>query len=157
MRVGPGRLDTVLNANRLLEYKLRTDPNLPFNDFTGTIPYFGAGLGQAFPKWKASLTGRYKFGPYAVDGRVRYIDKMKNRMAVIFPGETEFTGVPSTYYWDFGATWEVAKYATLRVGVNNAFDQKPRTYRPNVQSGTDPSTYDVIGRRFFVQAQMRFQ
>jgi len=157
MRVGPGRLDTVLNANRLLEYKLRTDPNLPFNDFTGTIPYFGAGFGQAFPKWKASLTGRYKFGPYAVDGRVRYIDKMKNRMAVIFPGETEFTGVPSTYYWDFGATWEVAKYATLRVGVNNAFDQKPRTYRPNVQSGTDPSTYDVIGRRFFVQAQMRFQ
>lgn len=155
-RVGPGRLDTTLNVNRLLEYKLQTQPYLPDNDFVGTIPYFGAGFGQAFPKWKASLLGRYKVAQFGFDARVRFIDKMQNRMEIIFPGE-KFTGVPSTYYWDFGATWDVTKYATVRVGVNNAFDQKPRVYQPNVQSGTDPSTYDVIGRRFFIQAQMRFQ
>jgi outer membrane receptor protein involved in Fe transport len=155
-KLGPGRLDTTLNINRLLEYKLQTQPYLPFNDFAGTIPYFGAGFGQAFPKWKASLLGRYKLAQFGFDARVRYIGSMKNRMGVIFPGET-FSGVPSTFYWDFGASWEATKFATLRVGVNNAFDQKPRTYQPNVQSGTDPSTYDVIGRRFFVQAQMRFQ
>ncbi|MCS7045883.1 MAG: TonB-dependent receptor [Gemmataceae bacterium] len=154
--VGPGRLDVTLNVNRLLEYKLQTAPNLPYNDFTGTIPYFGAGFGLAHPKWKASLLTRYKIAQYAIDARVRYIDKMKNRMEVIFPGE-KFTGVKETYYWDFGASWEFTKNGLLRVGVNNAFDQKPRTYQPNVQSGTDPSTYDVIGRRFFVQAQVRFQ
>ncbi len=155
-RVGPGRLDMTLNVNHLLEYKLQTNPSLPFNNFTGTIPYFGAGFGLAHPKWKASLLGRYKFAQFGVDARVRYIDAMKNRMGVIFPGEN-FTGVPETFYWDFGASWDFMKNATVRVGVNNAFDQKPRTYQPNVQSGTDPSTYDVIGRRFFVQAQVRFE
>jgi outer membrane receptor protein involved in Fe transport len=45
---------------------------------------------------------------------------------------------------------------TLRLGLNNAFDRKPPTYAPNVQSGTDPSTYDVIGRRFYVSARLKF-
>lgn len=70
--------------------------------------------------------------------------------------ETSFTGVPSTTYWDFAASWEFWKNSTLRIGLNNAFDQKPRVYAPNVQSGTDPSTYDVIGRRVFAQAMFKF-
>ena len=45
---------------------------------------------------------------------------------------------------------------TFRVGVNNAFDRQPEQYRPNVQSGTDPSLYDVIGRRGYVQARLKF-
>lgn len=154
-RIGPGRLDTTFNLNRLLEYKLQTGTFLPNNDFAGTIPYFGAGLGQAFPKWKASLSGRYKINQFAIDARMRYIDKMKNRMGVLFQGEA-FTGVPSTTYWDLAGSWEFARNASLRLGVNNLFDQEPRVYQPNVQSGTDPSTYDVVGRRVFLQAQVKF-
>ena len=45
---------------------------------------------------------------------------------------------------------------TFRVGLNNAFDKQPPTYAPNVQSGTDPSLYDVIGRRAYVSARLRF-
>jgi outer membrane receptor protein involved in Fe transport len=82
---------------------------------------------------------------------------MENRMSKIFPGETSFTGVKSTTYWDFGATWEFIKGMSIRGGINNVFDQKPRTYQPNVQSGTDPSTYDVIGRRYFVQLNVKVQ
>jgi outer membrane receptor for ferrienterochelin and colicin len=75
---------------------------------------------------------------------------------VIFPGEQSFTGVPATTYWDIGATWNIWKNAWIRAGVNNVADQQARTYAPNVQSGTDPSTYDVIGRRLFVQAGVKF-
>jgi iron complex outermembrane recepter protein len=106
---------------------------------------------------KASVSGRYKWQTLAFDARMRYIDGMTNRMSKLFPGEQSFTGVPSTTYWDFGTSWEATKNFTLRVGVNNAFDQKPRTYAPNVQSGTDPSTYDVIGRRFFVQGSFQLK
>ena len=76
-------------------------------------------------------------------------------MSQMFPGEV-FTGASATTYVDLGGTWEFAKGMTIRAGLNNAMDKKPPTYAPNVQSGTDPSTYDVIGRRFFVQAGFAF-
>jgi iron complex outermembrane receptor protein len=44
----------------------------------------------------------------------------------------------------------------FRLGVNNVFDREVETYDPNVQSGTDPSTYDVIGRRVFGGIRLKF-
>jgi iron complex outermembrane recepter protein len=156
--VGPGRLTLGLNLNYLLSAKQQTRANLPEQEFKGTIPYFGAGpgLGQAFPKIKSTFSSRYAMGAFTVDGRLRYIDKMSNRMNVIFPGES-FTGTPATTYLDLGASWEFLKGMTLRVGLNNALDQEARTYAPNVQSGTDPSTYDVVGRRLFMSLQAQFK
>ena len=154
-RLGPGKLDMLLQLNYLLSFKTQTVKSFPTNEFAGTLPYFGAGLGQAFPKVKANVTARYTWGDFAFDARARYIDKMANRMSVLFPGEP-FGGVPSTTYWDLGVNWTYAKIMTIRLGLQNALDQKPRTYTPNVQSGTDPSTYDVIGRRLLAQMQLKF-
>jgi outer membrane receptor protein involved in Fe transport len=85
---------------------------------------------------------------------VRYIDGMENRAARQFVGE-KFTGPGSVWYFDFALQGQVDNM-TLRLGLNNAFDRKPPTYAPNVQSGTDPSTYDVIGRRFYVSTRLKF-
>jgi len=79
---------------------------------------------------------------------------MKNRAEKQFPGET-FSGPKSIVYFDFAAETTVEN-VTLRLGVNNAFDKQPPTYAPNVQSGTDPSLYDVIGRRAYVSARLKF-
>ena len=88
------------------------------------------------------------------DTRVRYIHKMVNRAAKQFPGET-FTGPGAAWYFDFGLEANVDAL-TFRLGLNNAFDRQPETYAPNVQSGTDPSLYDVLGRRAYVSARLRF-
>jgi iron complex outermembrane receptor protein len=88
--------------------------------------------------------------------RFRYISSMDNRASVQFPGETSFTGPGSIVYTDIGATWEFMENSALRIGVNNVTDEEPPTYAPNVQSGTDPSMYDVIGRRVYVQAKVKF-
>ena len=53
-------------------------------------------------------------------------------------------------------SWGVTDNVEFKLGVNNVADQQPRLYGPNVQSGTDPSTYDVIGRRIFGQLRLRF-
>jgi outer membrane receptor protein involved in Fe transport len=101
----------------------------------------------------------YTIGDFAFDARVRWIDSMDNRAAVIFPGETEFTGVPSITYFDLGASWRMGFLGSdsqLRVGVNNVTNEDPPVYAPNVQSGTDPSMYDVIGRRVFGQIIVKF-
>ena len=153
--MGPGQLSLGVNYNHLLSAKLRTASYLPEKDYKGTIPYFGAGFGQAFPENRVVLSTGYKLGGWAVDARYRWFSEMSNRQALNFPGE-KFTGTQATGYLDLGGSVELFKALTLRVGLNNALDQQPRTYAPNVQSGTDPSTFDVVGRRVFVQATAKF-
>ena len=77
-------------------------------------------------------------------------------VARFVPGETEFTGTGAVAYWDFSGGWRMTDNVELRMGVNNAFDKEPEQYAPNVQSGTDPSTYDVVGRRVFAQLRLRY-
>ncbi len=167
-----GRVDMNLLLTHVLNYEQADRAGLPAIDYTGTISYFGAGLGTSFPEWKATFNTRFALGDmnafgvpvndFSIGTRVRYIDAMENRQFRQYPGET-FLGtagvaanVPATWYVDLDVTWGVTDAVELKVGVNNVADQQPRLYAPNVQSGTDPSTYDVIGRRLFGQIKMRF-
>ena len=146
-------LNLNLALNYLIDYTVVGIGNIKHN-YAGTASYFGADLGTSFPKWKATGNIAWNVNPVTLSTRIRYIDSMKNRASVQFPGET-FTGPKSIVYFDFAAETTVEN-VTLRLGVNNAFDKQPPTYAPNVQSGTDPSLYDVIGRRAYVSARLKF-
>jgi outer membrane receptor protein involved in Fe transport len=150
-----GELSVNLLYNYLLSYEQSDRPGLPTIDYAGTISYFGAGLGTSFPEQRANLTTGYNIGPFGFTARLRWIGEMDNRAAVQFPGE-RFTGVPSITYIDVGASWKFMEKSTFRIGVNNVADKQPPQYAPNVQSGTDPSTYDVIGRRIYGQISVGF-
>lgn len=156
--LGPGKLQTQLYMNYLLSWKQQAGTQFPSQDFAGTVSFFGAGdgLGGSYPDIKANLLLRYSLSKFDFDVRARYIDSMENRSAVLYPGETSFTGVPSITYWDVGAAWHYNDSVSVRLGLNNAFDKQPPVYAPNVQSGTDPSLYDIIGRRAFAQVNMKF-
>ncbi|WP_145923570.1 TonB-dependent receptor domain-containing protein [Sphingopyxis macrogoltabida] len=150
--------DSALNLNLALNY-LIDFKNVGLGglktDYAGTASYFGAGLGTSFPRWRATLNSKLNITrELSFDTRVRFTDGMKNRAAVQYVGE-EFTGPGSVFYFDFALQAEVDAM-TFRIGVNNAFDKQPPTYAPNVQSGTDPSLYDVIGRRAYVSARLKF-
>jgi outer membrane receptor protein involved in Fe transport len=124
-------------------------------DYAGTASYFGAGLGTSFPRWKATLNAGLNFDEnLSFHTRVRFIDKMENRASRQYIGET-FTGPGKIFYFDFALQAEV-EALTFRIGLNNAFDKKPPQYAPNVQSGTDPSTYDVLGRRAYASVRLKF-
>ncbi len=142
-----------LLLNYLIDYKVEGLGGLK-TDYSGTASYFGAGLGTSFPKWKGTFNTALNIAPFTFSSRIRYIDAMKNRAAVQFVGEN-FTGPGTVWYFDFAGEVTIDK-VTLRAGLNNAFDKKPPSYAPNVQSGTDPSTYDVIGRRAYVSARLKF-
>ena len=146
-----GDVQTNLLVTHLLEWNQQELADLPVLDFAGTVSFFGEGLGTSFPEWKAVWNTRWSLSNFDVDVRAQYISSMDNRADVIFPGETSFTGVDDVWYWDLSGTWHVTDQAALRLGVNNVFDKQPPEYAPNVQSGTDPSLYDVIGRRVFGQ------
>lgn len=153
--VGPeSSINFNLLLNYLFDFKVTGLGGLQ-TDYAGTASYFGAGLGTSFPEWKGTMNVGFNLNKgLSLQSRVRYIDAMENRAARQYIGE-KFTGPGSVWYFDFAVQGQVENM-TLRLGLNNAFDRKPPTYAPNVQSGTDPSTYDVIGRRFYVSARLKF-
>jgi outer membrane receptor protein involved in Fe transport len=143
-----------LMANYIIDYKVEELPGIVI-DYADTVSYFGANLGTSFPRWKANLNTTVNFDRgLAWDTRVRYIDGMKNRASVQFIGE-DFGGTDAAVYVDTALQATVDEKYTFRIGVNNLFDRKPELYAPNVQSGTDPSLFDVIGRRFYVQVGLK--
>jgi outer membrane receptor protein involved in Fe transport len=150
-----GRVNLGLLVNYMLAYEQQERDFLPKIDYKGTVSYFGEGLGTSAPEIRANLQAAYTYGQVTFDTRARYIDGMENRASLQYPGE-EFSGVGSVTYWDFGVTMDLGEATSFRVGVNNAFDKQPPTYAPNVQSGTDPSLYDVVGTRYFAQINVAF-
>ncbi len=154
--------DSALRFNLLVSYLIDfKEEELPgvVIDYAGSAGYFGQGLsaggGASHPEWKGTFNVAWKLGNFTPSARIRYIDNMTNRAGKQFVGES-FTGPKSITYVDLAAQWNVGDQFSLRFGLNNAFNKKPPTYSPNVQSGTDPSLYDVIGRRAYVSAHVKF-
>jgi len=45
---------------------------------------------------------------------------------------------------------------TARLGVDNVFDKEPPIFPSWQQGNTDPSQYDVLGRRYYLRLQYQF-
>lgn len=149
-----GDLSFNLLVSWLDKYDEQIAPGDAFERYAGSI---GDEIGDALPEWKGTLMTTYSQDSFAVSLRTRYIDKMDHRYNRngIDPTGSE-PGVKATWYFDLLGRLNVTDGVTLRAGVNNLFDQQPRLYPSNVQAGTDPSVYDVVGRRFFVGMNARF-
>lgn len=156
-----GAIQTSLALTHVDSFKQSESPDLPPIEYAGTVSYFGAGLGTSYPEWKGVFTAAWRAGDVGLGVRGRYVSAMINRTKRQFPGEANFgttvpPDVPHATYWDVFASYRFLKAAEVRLGLNNAFNLQPRQYAPNVQSGTDPSTYDVVGRRAFMQLNVSF-
>jgi outer membrane receptor protein involved in Fe transport len=68
--------------------------------------------------------------------------------------------IPSHDYFDLFASYDFDAGAldglTLRAGVENLTDEDPPLLPSPVQANTDPSQYDVLGRRFYMNLTYRF-
>ena len=68
--------------------------------------------------------------------------------------------VPFYQVYDVTAGYTVKESfgaSTIAIGVRNFFDQKPApVYNTTAQTNSDPTTYDYVGRDFFVQLQQKF-
>ena len=62
----------------------------------------------------------------------------------------------SRHYFDAAVTFDIADKLALTLGVNNLFDTQPSLVGfGQVQANTDPSLYDVLGRRFFATVRAK--
>jgi outer membrane receptor protein involved in Fe transport len=152
-----GDLNLNLVTTLVQEWELQNLPGDLFLDYNGTI---GEDPAEALPEMKGTFSARWNKGNFGATTRVRYIDAMEHAASTNIgstdPDVCECTSVPATWYVDLSGSWQATEDLQVRVGVDNLTDQSPRLYTPDADSGTDPSTYDVIGRKYFVSATYRF-
>jgi len=134
------------------------DPGGKSIQYAGTLGGSGAtidggGLGRSFPRWKSLLNLSYTLGGARLLVRWRHIDAQRDVVYRDFE-------VPAVDYFDLGvqAQADAGPLAGLlvRAGVDNLMDQDPPIYPTWQQANTDPATYDVLGRRYYLNLQYRF-
>ena len=147
--LGPGVFRGKLVASNLLNWKEAITTADPFEELAGTAQSNIAGV---LPEWKTSLNFGYTWGGFDGDVRWRYIDETTD---LSFP---DFKLDAVSYYdLTLGYSFEgFAEGLRVRGGVINLSDEQPIIYPSQQQSNTDPATYDVLGRRWFVNLTYSF-
>lgn len=133
-------------------WKSNDVPGSPFLDYAGSI----GGFGGALPTWKGLTTVTYSYGPVDLTLRWQYIDSMIDNSLVGAPAGSTAISPPSVNYFDVLGRFRVNDTWEVRGGINNLANKQPPFFSTTVQANTDPSTYDVYGRRYYVALKARF-
>lgn len=160
MDLGPGRASANLALTHLLKWQQQEDPASPLTDQEGTI---GILVAETLPEWKGRLSLGYGFSDFDIRWTLNYISSMDvvNSNAARSPVVNGVVpSVPSYTYHRLTGTWQPMDALSVTLGIANLFDKDPPIYtsdsRAGIQANTDPSTYDVLGRRFFLSGTYSF-
>jgi outer membrane receptor protein involved in Fe transport len=152
-KVGPGNLSARLAWTWLRDLWQKATPEAEKNFDVGEITAANTNA----PRNRANLNLAYKWGNFGATWVATYtgpvsLDDQFLKSLSIAPGTV---GVGSRTYNDFQFTYDVRKSMQLYLGLDNAFNAKA----PPIISGlpgdktgteTDTSTYDAIGRRYYL-------
>ncbi len=151
--LGPGRLGVSWLVSWLDSYSVAvTGSSVPAIERTGTIG--GILGGGSLPEWKSNLHASYAWRDLTVGASWRYIDSMTD-------WDVDPTSAsPSVDYFDLNANYEFSsgllEGLQLGIGVENVTDEDPPIFPSLVQANTDPSQYDVFGRRYYASLRYSF-
>ncbi|MBH1944795.1 TonB-dependent receptor [Erythrobacter sp. YJ-T3-07] len=136
---------------------------------------FGATCGEPTPEFKWTSRASFIDGPFTTSVRWRHVGSVTDDDDS--RDYTDYNGIEKIDAYDLmdlTFSYAASEALTLTLGVNNLFDTLPGTplfdangivtNRPNSlllgdnqeQANTYPSTYDVLGRDFFVSAMIKF-
>jgi outer membrane receptor protein involved in Fe transport len=155
------RLEVRLAGTHYLQNGFRLNQSVPF---VGCAGQFGGACGNtiggtATPEWKlynnltwtaggASLNLRHRWFSATEDYRNGFRGAFGLPLARL-PEEGRV--LEARHYVDVSASFRIGDAHRFTLGVANLFDEKPPvTGFLQVQANTDPSLYEVLGRRWFL-------
>jgi iron complex outermembrane receptor protein len=146
----------------LASYKRQAAAGEPLVDFAGTIGFTEIDGTAVHPRWRGIATLSYVSDASSFGVRARYTGSMGNYINVT--SNANLPSVPSTTYFDLFGRVNINSIFELRGGVNNVFNQAPRFYSQGAAealtqsspTATDPSSYDMIGRSFYIGLRAKF-
>lgn len=121
-------------------------------EWAGTISN-GEGGNGSYTKWRSNLSLDIDRERWGASYRISYIgdaDSQFQRIGATAPG------VDSVTYHGLEGSTRLTEKFVLRGGINNLFDEDPPYYTDPIDQNTDPFTYDLVGRRYFMKASYKF-
>lgn len=146
---GSGRFGISSVINYLDKFEIQNLPGGPFQDFGRTI-----GSGTTLPRWRSTTSFTFGTDSFNALVRWRHVGAMIDASKVTNAASTT-PGVKAYDYFDLSLRVDPAERFSLRFGVNNLFDKTPPVVS-GVLGQTDASTYDVLGRTYYLAATARF-
>ena len=155
--LGPGQLGFNWLVTWTDSYTVGLDNSgVPADEFVGTVGRGFFLVDGAVPEWKSNLHVSYAWGDLTVGAVWRYIDGMTDADPDLSP----VFKVPSMDYFDLNAGYEftsgMLEGLRLGAGVENLTDEDPPIFPSFIQANTDPSQYDVFGRRYYMSLTYAF-
>jgi outer membrane receptor for ferrienterochelin and colicin len=89
----------------------------------------------------------------AADGVKTLIGRMRSLAKVTNPNSTT-ADTASNSLFDLFRDWKVNDHISVNGGVNNLLDRDP-PIMGGVSGTTEPSTYDILGRTFYLGARVK--
>lgn len=121
-------------------------------EWAGTISNGEGGHGS-YTKWRSNLSLGIEREKWGASYRINYIgdaDSQFQRVGATAPG------VGSVTYHSLEGSFRLTDNLVVRGGINNLFDKDPPYYTDAIDQNTDPFTYDLLGRRYFMKATYKF-
>jgi outer membrane receptor protein involved in Fe transport len=145
---GAGTWNFMLSASRLLDFTQKAtlpDGSIEVVDKVGT-----AASRESYPEWRAMFTTQWRNGPWSANYKARYIGDTRE----IAGGEPRKIG--SVMYHDLSGGFAFENGVSVRLGVDNLFDEQPPVSLTNLNINYDISTYDPVGRFMYAQLSWDF-
>lgn len=168
--IGLAKLSLIGNANYTLDSQFQASPASLNRECVGYYSPNCSFTGSIQPKFQSSLRTTFGFDSFDVSVLWRYIDPVRfepQQIAddIAASGESiqdEFRRIKAYHYFDLTGRFNVLENISIIATVTNLFDRKPPLVGASAGSttfnsgNTFPSTYDALGRRYTVQAIVRF-
>lgn len=145
-----GQFNVGFNYTHMIENSQVDFPGAGSEEFAGR--YSGA----AFNEDRAKLTATWDYGNWNVYyGLDHYSDLVADLQLFTVEEGTQY--VPSQTYSDIAVSYALPWNETsVSFGINNMFDKAPPFIESGFSGGTEPATYRVFGRGWFVKWKTRF-
>ncbi|PZN98873.1 MAG: hypothetical protein DCF29_19810 [Alphaproteobacteria bacterium] len=142
------KLDIALNLTYLDSYELDGI------DYKGTVGAYNISL--SLPEYKGNISLGYDFGAVRVNYSGTYIASMENQGNIPAFDDGGYTGTDAYWYHDVSASYNFNDSVEIFGGVRNLADEEPPVFDNANDGNTDPNTFDVVGRYFFVGARLKY-
>ena len=149
-----GQFETALLWAHLLERNKTPRPGAPVQKLRGTHTPVTAEDGGTYAKDKINASIHYHRGDFSVGYLAEYISAID--APAVFVNYVQ--PVDSIVYHDlvFNYTFDTLGTTKLTAGFTNLTDEAPPYIDPGFNATTDPNTYRVFGRGYFVRLSQTF-
>ena len=116
--------------------------------------------GGALPRWRASGYLDWRHGPWLASYAAEYVGSMSEKVEEFPPLRIFFTSyrrqIASALFHDLTGEYDFPSGLTLRAAITNLTDESPPFVNTGLPENTDPGTYRLLGRTYFLEARYHF-